>query len=70
MSDFDFTKPKTKLEGVHTLSAATFAGSTETPEDELRIADAGAQLRDTFDLDRAGFLRTPDRKHIPEIRHA
>jgi type VI secretion system secreted protein VgrG len=40
--DFDFTKPKTKLEGVHTLAAATFAGSTETPEDELRIADAGS----------------------------
>ena len=39
--DFDFTKPTTKLEGVYTLQAATFGGSTETPEDERRLTDAG-----------------------------
>jgi type VI secretion system secreted protein VgrG len=38
--DFDFTKPATKLEGVYTLPAATFDGSTETPEEERRASDA------------------------------
>ena len=38
--DFDFTKPTTKLEGVYNLPAATFGGSSETPEDERRISGA------------------------------
>jgi type VI secretion system secreted protein VgrG len=54
--DFDFTKPTTKLEGVYTLPAATFDGSTETPEDERRIADAGTAP--------AGSASPPDKPEV------
>ncbi len=54
--DYDFTQPQTKLEGTHTLTAATFDGSTETPEDERRISDAGTA--------QAGSASPPDKPEI------
>ncbi|MEJ0065113.1 MAG: type VI secretion system tip protein TssI/VgrG [Caulobacteraceae bacterium] len=54
--DFDFTKPTNKLEGVHTLPAATFSGSTETPEDDRRIMGAATGP--------AGSASPPDKPEI------
>ncbi len=54
--DFDFTKPSTQLEGTHTLAAATFSGSTETPEEERRAAPAGQAP--------AGSAQPPDKPEI------
>ncbi|HLY80790.1 MAG TPA: type VI secretion system tip protein TssI/VgrG, partial [Caulobacteraceae bacterium] len=73
--DYDFTKPTNKLEGVYTLAAATFDGSTETPEDERRISDAAKgdagsakppDKPEVYDFPTPGFTETDRGKTLAE----